>query len=406
MTDHKINPVGGLIRRAQDQLERRAGSLTHNESVLQQSNVWLRSVTWALVGTTVIGIGWLAIARTEEVVVAQGKLEPVGDVKDLQIPSGGVVKAILVKGGERVKEGQVLIELDQKSSRQELKSLQESQRQKQQQLRQKQQQLALKQQEKQRSAEINREQISSLEARLALEDKILNRLTKLAQEGASSELQYLQQQNKVEELRGSVSKELVEGRRQQSVLNQQIEQINAEIAGLRSDLAQLRAQITEAEVTLGYQSLRAPVDGVVFDLKLTTPGFVAQTGEPALKVVPFNTLEADVEIPSSKIGFVRKGQPAELSIDSFPATDFGVLEGSVSSVGSDALAPDAQKGRDEYRFPATITLDSQQLKLKNGTNLPLQVGMSLTANIKLRSVSYLQLLLNTFRSKTDSLREL
>ncbi|NDD70089.1 MAG: biotin/lipoyl-binding protein, partial [Synechococcaceae bacterium WB9_4xC_028] len=277
---NRPNPIGGLIRKVQDQLEKRADSLSHNDSVLQQDRLWLRSVTWALVGTTALGLGWLAIARTEEVVVAQGKLEPVGNVKDLQIPAGGVVKAILVKGGERVTKGQVLIELDQKSSNQELKSLQESKRQKQQQLTQKQQQLLLKQQEKARSAEINREQISSLQARLALEEKILSRLTTLAKEGASSELQYLQQQNKVEELRGSVSKEIVEGRRQTSVLNQQIEQINSETAGLRSDLAQLRAQITQAEVTLGYQSLRAPVDGVVFDLKLTTPGFVAQTGEP------------------------------------------------------------------------------------------------------------------------------
>lgn len=406
MANFKPNPVGALVRRAQDQLERRAASLTHNESVLQQDRLWLRSVTWGLIGTTVFGVGWLAIARTEEVVVAQGKLEPVGNVKDLQIPAGGVVKRILVKGGERVSKGQVLIELDQKSTAQQLKSLQEAEKQKQTQLKQKQQQLQLKRQEKLRSGEINAEQVRSLKARLALEEQILQRLTKLAQEGASSELQYLQQQNKVEELRGSVNRETVEGRRQQSVLNQQIQQINAEIAGLRSELAQTQSQRTQAEVNLSYQSLRAPVDGIVFDLKLTTPGFVAQTGEPALKVVPFNTLEADVEIPSSKIGFVREGQPAEISIDSFPATDFGVLEGSVASVGSDALAPDAQKGRQEYRFPATIKLDSQQLKLKNGNSLPLQVGMSLTANIKLRSVSYLQLLLNTFRSKTDSLREI
>ena len=62
--------------------------------------------------------------------------------------------------------------------------------------------------------------------------------------------------------------------------------------------------------------------------------------------------------------------------------------------------------RQEYKFPAVIKLNSQQLQLSSGTTLPLQVGMSLTANIKLRSVSYLQLLLNTFQSKTDSLREL
>ena len=150
------------------------------------------------------------------------------------------------------------------------------------------------------------------------------------------------------------------------------------------------------------------MDGIVFDLKLNNPGFISQalSSEVALKVVPFSTLEADVEIPSNKIGFVRPGQPADISIDSVPASDFGVLEGTVASVGSDALPPDQQQLRQEYKFPAVIKLNSQQLQLSSGTTLPLQVGMSLTANIKLRSVSYLQLLLNTFQSKTDSLREL
>jgi hemolysin D len=113
-----------------------------------------------------------------------------------------------------------------------------------------------------------------------------------------------------------------------------------------------------------------------------------------------------VEVPSRDIGFVRVGMPADISIDSFPATDFGVLEGTVKSVGSDALAPDQQEQRDEYRYPTTITLSSQQLKIKSGRALPLQVGMSLTANIKLRKVTYLQLLLGSFQDKADSLREI
>ena len=208
------------------------------------------------------------------------------------------------------------------------------------------------------------------------------------------------------ELIGEVAKLKVDGQRQLAVVDQQIEQLNSELAGLRSELAQLKAQLTEARVTLKYKSLRSPVDGVVFDLKPTTTGFVAQSSEPVLKIVPFNELEADVEIPSNKIGFVRVGMHSDISIDSFPATDFGVLEGKVSSIGSDALPPDQQKQRPEYRYPAVIKLDSQQLKLKNGTSLPLQVGMSLTANIKLRSVSYLQLLLGEFQNKTDSLRKI
>ena len=125
-----------------------------------------------------------------------------------------------------------------------------------------------------------------------------------------------------------------------------------------------------------------------------------------MKIVPYDKLEARVEIASSDIGFVRVGMPVDLSIDSFPATDFGVLEGTVLQVGSDALPPDQEKQRNEYRFPASIRLKSQQLKLKDGRRLPLQVGMSLTANIKLRKVSYLQLLLGTFKDKTDSLRKI
>jgi HlyD family secretion protein len=125
-----------------------------------------------------------------------------------------------------------------------------------------------------------------------------------------------------------------------------------------------------------------------------------------MKIVPYDKLQAKVEIASSDIGFVRTGMPVDLSIDSFPATDFGVLEGTVKQIGSDALPPDPQKQREEYRFPATIQLASQQLQLKSGKRLPLQVGMSLHANIKLRKVSYLQLLMGTFRDKADSLRQI
>ena len=125
-----------------------------------------------------------------------------------------------------------------------------------------------------------------------------------------------------------------------------------------------------------------------------------------MKIVPYDTLQAKVEIPSSQIGFVKVGMPADLSIDSFPATDFGVLEGEVKSIGSDALPPSQQDNRPDYRYPAMIRLDSQQLKLKDGQMLPLQVGMSLSSNIKLRKVSYLQLLLGTFQDKVDSLRQL
>ena len=159
----------------------------------------------------------------------------------------------------------------------------------------------------------------------------------------------------------------------------------------------------QKRVLLGYKSLKAPVEGLIFDLKPTSSGFVAQSSEPIMKIVPFNNLEADIKIPSNKIGFVKLGMPVEISIDSFPANDFGSLKGEIESIGSDVLEPKSSSDKLGPYFPGRIKLDTQTLKLRNGRILPLQVGMSLKANIKLRRVSYLKLLLGTFKDKSDSL---
>jgi HlyD family secretion protein len=196
-----------------------------------------------------------------------------------------------------------------------------------------------------------------------------------------------------------MEKAVADQSRQDTIIRQQVQALNGQIQELNSKL-------TDANVTLRYQAIVAPVNGVVFDLKPTGPGFVAQSSEPVLKIVPYDKLKARVEIDSNKIGFVSVGKRSDISIDSFPATDFGVLEGTVTKIGSDALPPNQAENKATLRYPADITLFSQQLKLKDGAKLPLQVGMSLTANIKLRKVTYLQLLLSSFKDKTDSLRKL
>ena len=380
------------FKQGQNALEKAVKSSDHDESVLQQPKHWMRAITWGLIGTTAFGVAWLCLAKTEEIVVATGKLDPLGAVKEIQMPVGGIADEILVEDGDRVTAGQVVMRLDTESSSQQLKSHIQS-------IALKEQQLRLKLEELRRYQQLNDETISMLNKNLKLELEILSRYEDLAKQGASSELQFLQQRNKVQEVQGQLNQNKVEGLRQAAILNQAVQQ-------MKSELSDLQAKRTEAEVTLKYQALRSPVDGVVFDLKPRSTGYAAQGTETVMKIVPFDKLQANVEVPSRDIGFVRVGMPADISIDSFPATDFGVLEGTVKSVGSDALPPDQQKQRDEYRYPTTITLSSQQLKIKSGKQLPLQVGMSLTANIKLRKVTYLQLLIGNFQDKADSLREI
>ena len=111
---------------------------------------------------------------------------------------------------------------------------------------------------------------------------------------------------------------------------------------------------SEAKVTLKDQSLRSPRHGAIVDLKLTTPGFVAHSSEPLLKIVPIINLVADVAIPCKQIGFVRKGSPIEIRIDSFTSTDFGVREGKGRSIESDDLPADQPHQRQGYRFPCKL----------------------------------------------------
>ena len=389
----RLNP--GVAQKSQD-------LNTYDESVLQQGRFWMRTVTWSLIGTTVFGVAWLALARTEEIVVAAGQLEPVGSVQDIQMPLGGVVQQILVEEGQSVSAGQVLMKLDTEASEQQRRSLETT-------IKLKREQLELKEQEKRRYLQVNEEEVQMLENNLELQTEIEERFEDLEEAGAASELQYLSQQNAVEETRGRLMQAKADRLRQEAQLDQQMAQLNTELADLQSRLA-------EARVTLRYQQLRSPVDGVVFDLQPTSPGFTAQSTQTVMKVVPEGLLEAKVEVPSNKIGFVKLplGCPedqtacmrADISIDSYPATDFGVLEGKVIRIGSDALPPDPQEQRQELSFPVTVRLDQQSLELKSGSKLPLQVGMSLTANIKLRQVSYLQLLLGGFQDKAESLQEL
>ena len=157
----------------------------------------MRTVTWTLVGSSLFGVAWLALARTEEIVVAKGQLEPIGSVQDIQMPLGGVATQILVKEGDRVKAGQVLMRLDTEASEELHNSLVKT-------INLKQEQLSLKQQEKRNTMQMNQEEVLMLENNLILQSEILDRYEQLKEVGAFSEVQYLNQRNVVSETRGKL----------------------------------------------------------------------------------------------------------------------------------------------------------------------------------------------------------
>ena len=97
---------------------------------MKQSNFFIRTLTWGLLSVSGLTISWLAFAYTEEIVIVKGKLEPIGDVKIINIPSGGVVKDILVSDGEEVSKGQILLVLDNEILQKNVNSLENQKKQK------------------------------------------------------------------------------------------------------------------------------------------------------------------------------------------------------------------------------------------------------------------------------------
>ncbi|MBE9077389.1 HlyD family efflux transporter periplasmic adaptor subunit [Romeria aff. gracilis LEGE 07310] len=271
-------------------------------------------------------------------------------------------------------------------------------------------------------------QLENANSELAINQDILGRYRRLNEEGAVEELAYLQQQQEVSNSRTRVNtlREELDRLRFQiaqaeqevtrtgfesaETLQERIAVNNQKIAEIDSQLTQriiqndqqveeLNSQISQLEQTLKYQVLKSPVDGTVFNLKANRPGYVANTTEPILEIVPLDSLVARVYIPNKDIGFVKIGQEVDVRIDAFPYSEFGDVDGEIVSIGSDALPPD--EVFQFYRFPAEIDLNDQTL-LTNGQDLELRSGMSVSASIKLRKRRVITFFTDLFVRKRDN----
>ncbi|WP_074382532.1 HlyD family efflux transporter periplasmic adaptor subunit [Phormidesmis priestleyi] len=464
--------------------------------VVQQSHLWSRAIIWTLISVTTLGVLWACFAKIEEVIPAQGKLEPQGAVKDVQVPVNGVVKAVNVKDGQRVQAGELLLTLDPTTSQAQLESLKKvrsalvqenefyqaqmtgasgsslsmqiapqflsltksraslvaenqlfraqldgstsenltaTQRER---LQSNQTELATRTtatrlEAAQFDRQLSQAQVKLVTAKntLAINQKILGNVQPLAETGAISQIQLLKQQQEVEANQSEVAQLQQELMRLQLAIagsqtkgqntlavdrkdltkqlsdnHQKIAEIDTQLTKAivenNKKLAEIDSQISQAQQTLKYGELRAPVAGTVFELKAGTPGFVATSTEPVLKIVPNDSLVAKVSVTNRDIGFIKAGMPVDVRIDSFPFSEFGDVKGTLIWIGSDALPP--TQIQPDYTFPAKIRLERQSIQV-NGHLVTLQSGMSLSANIKIRKRTVMSIFTDQFTRTSESL---
>ena len=104
------------------------------------------------------------------------------------------------------------------------------------------------------------------------------------------------------------------------------------------------------------------------------------------------------------IGFIRAGQKVTVRVNSFPYTEYGEIDGSISHVGADALPP--TQLIQSYHFPVNLKLDRSQLTTREGNAIPLQAGMTITTNLKLRDRRLIELMGDLFNDRGESLKRL
>ena len=405
--------------------------------VLRPTGRSSRVLLYTALGFTGAGLLWLVVAPLNQTVAVQGKLEPDSKVKTIQTPVQGVVDAVLVEEGETVKAGQVLLRFDLSDAESKLKAA-ETVRSKlldenriyavalgdrqatagltlnqQAQLRNQAADLISRREAAQEELARSQARLAGYRDALATATNIAARYEQLARTGAVSEVQKLETQAKVDELRSNVEQERREQARLKAALRSSTAGPNAEYRGkIETNLrqvAELDRQIREAKLQLQYGELRAPASGTVFDLDARR-GSVAQAAQPLLKVVPNDALQAKVYVPSSAIGFIHAGQSADISLDTFPASDYGRLEAQLVRVGSDALTPEKQKealGTEAagLHYPAVLQLSRQTLQAGSRT-IPLQPGMGLTADIHLRQRRMINVVAGFFEDKLRSLERM
>lgn len=415
-----------------------------------------RRLAWGLMILFLLALLWSIFGQVDIVAVAPGRIIVGERTKLIQPLEASVVKAVLVKDGERVQAGQVLVELDptmataDKASVQELLASAVSEELRsaallqalangqvprlatsqtstakpdaatQAQLQSEWQDISarlakLQAEADRRQAEMAtvRESIAKLEATVPMAQRREADFTKLVEQGYISGHAT---QDKTRE-RVELERDLIVQRARlaeaQSALRESeqakaayraetVRTLSERHAQASSKHGQLNAEHSKASQRERLTQLRAPVAGVIQQLAIHSVGGVVTSAQPLMIVVPDGaTVTAEVSIANQDIGFVNAGQSAQVKLETFAYTKYGTVEATVDVVTADAVT-DEKKG--SY-YPATLTLHAKDM-LIDGKRVRLSPGMNLTAEIKTGQRRVIEYLLSSVqRAGSESLRE-
>ena len=411
---------------------------------------------WTILILLVVGIAWAFLGKINEVAVAPGKVIPSGQAKTVQVKNKGIIKEILVEEGDKVEEGDILVVLDPTTTTADYDSLkkraayynldiqrltaeltgtpfvpeedpdlephdlaaemalyQSRTRDYQTQMQSRQDVIAQKQARLQATMATFEKYNEGL--KIAQEKEA--RLRSLIEESAISEFQLLEQQNQTIEYAQNAQAEL-----------DSINSIQAEIAEAEQNLANVSASyqkdimtslveakkeyyslvesIKKADEDARMATIVAPTSGRVYSLNVHTVGGIVTDAQPLMQIVPDDVkLVFEVYVENKDIGFVKIGMPVEVKVDSFNFQKYGMIDGTVTEIGADSYK-DPSDQQTYNKFKVVVTPVGKNSIDVMGEEVPLSVGMSVSAEIKIKEKRIIDFFLDPFRKYTsEALRE-
>lgn len=450
----KLDAIAGLIQgaKAGDPPNGTVRRPRHAEDLDMMSDLQAAAVrrphrfaTWVL---GLLGAGFFvfvfaaAVVQLDEVTRADGKVIPTGHNQIVAHLYGGIVEDIMVREGDEVKPGQVLLRIDNREAQadfgetrarmgalaaraarlesetagraevlfppgveaaapqaaalerrffgarrdgleSELKGLEEQMLQRTQEL---------KQQEALVSA--LEKKLASLKAELATMYRAGTRnvgrleILRLQRETKDAEGELATERLKIPRIESSI----VEARQKSADRrNVFVSEARKELNDAQSEISRLKEKLEKLSFDVGKNEVKAPLRGIVKQLRIATRGGVVKAGEPLVEITPLDdSLVIEARVRPSDIAFLRMGQIALVKITAYNFSTYGGLDGKVVEISPDAIEAPEKPG--ETYFRVKIRTDKSFLE-KDGGTLPIGPGMTANISIKIGEKSLLAYIL-------------
>lgn len=390
---------------------------------------------------------WASLAQVDEVTRGEGKVIPSSKLQTITAADPATVSQLLVRSGQRVHKGELLVRLDNPESASQLGQLQAETESLQARaarltsegmggnvacqgpdcageealkaareaaVRSKVAASQATAEQARRDAAEAAGTITSLQSSLALAQHQVQMMQPLAAKNIVPQTDLLDKQKEVIDIQGRIAA----AREQQGKALAAVQEAQAQASQATYEFKQQaldeRSQVN-AKIAVNEQSLlgaegkqnrtelRSPVDGVVNDVQVTTIGSFVQPGQKIMEVVPLgDKLLVETRVKPSDIAFIKVGDRALVKVTAYDFSIYGGLEGRVVQVSADSIYDDKEK---EAYFTVIVETDKSYL-MASGHPLPITPGMMTSTQIITGRKSVLTYLLKpVLKARSDALRE-